>query len=180
VSFEQLVDMLQREEGFRARVYDDATGKELRKGDVVKGVPTIGYGTTVVTKEQAAWLLKTRLEADYEALRKALPWIVGLPDVAQEVLVAMAYQMGLDGLLKFKRTLSYLQSRDYHGAADGMLASQWAKQTPARVKRMAVLIRGLAENQARVGREWNASQEPEAESVTPPADAWEWQRRTGE
>ena len=188
VLFPRLIELLKREEGFRARVYDDATGKELRRGDVVKGVPTIGYGTTVVTRDQAGWLLASRLATDHEALRKTLPWTAELPDVAQEVLLAMAYQLGLDGLRKFQRTLSCLQSRDYHGAADAMLASHWARQTPARVERMAALIRGLADHQARVGREWNASEEPEApaaptapaeETVVPPVDPWEWQRRTG-
>jgi lysozyme len=181
VLFPRLIELLKTEEGFRARVYDDATGKELRRGDVVKGVPTIGYGTTVLTREQAQWLLASRLATDHEALRKALPWSVELPDVAQEVLLAMAYQLGLDGLLKFQRTLSCLQTRDYHCAADAMLASRWARQTPERVERMAALIRGLADHQARVGREWNASQEPTtSETPTVAPDPFDWQGRTGQ
>ena len=68
---------------------------------------------------------------------KALPWISGLNGARQAVLVGMAFQMGTEGLLKFKNTLAMVQAGDYEGAAKGMLQSLWARQTPARAKRMS-------------------------------------------
>jgi len=37
-------ELIISEEGFRSKVYDDATGKTIIKGSKVKGYPTIGYG----------------------------------------------------------------------------------------------------------------------------------------
>ena len=51
------------------------------------------------------------------------------------------FQMGVDGLLGFKNTLAMIQSGRYSDAAKGMLSSLWAKQTPARAKRMSEQMR---------------------------------------
>jgi len=39
------------EEQFRAKAYDDATGKTLQYGDPVKGYATIGYGHKLTLEE---------------------------------------------------------------------------------------------------------------------------------
>jgi lysozyme len=57
------------------------------------------------------------------------------------VLVGMAFQMGTEGLLKFKNTLAMVQAGDYESAAKGMLQSLWARQTPERAARMAKQMR---------------------------------------
>jgi lysozyme len=57
------------------------------------------------------------------------------------VLQAMAFQMGIDGLLGFTGTLAAVQRGDYEAAAKGMLASLWARQTPSRAGRMAAMMR---------------------------------------
>jgi len=49
--------------------------------------------------------------------------------------------MGVDGLLGFKNTLELIRTGSYEKAAEGMLSSLWAKQTPARAKRLAVQMR---------------------------------------
>jgi len=59
----------------------------------------------------------------------------------QAVLVNMAFQMGIQGVQKFKKTLSLVEMGDYDGAADGMLKSLWAKQTPNRAAEMAQQMR---------------------------------------
>jgi lysozyme len=53
----------------------------------------------------------------------------------------MAFQMGVDGLLKFNKTLTLVEQGKYKEAADNMLKSLWAKQTPARAERMAQQMR---------------------------------------
>lgn len=53
----------------------------------------------------------------------------------------MAFQMGIVGLLGFTNTLAAIKRGDYAAAATGMLASLWARQTPARAKRMADMMR---------------------------------------
>ncbi|WP_414717526.1 hypothetical protein [Steroidobacter sp.] len=53
----------------------------------------------------------------------------------------MAYQLGTNGVTNFKRMCAALRIRDYSAAAIEMLDSTWAKQTPARAKRMAEIMR---------------------------------------
>ena len=70
-------------------------------------------------------------------MRKALPWVAQLDEIRQAVLIGMAFQMGTAGLVGFKNTLAMIERGDYAGAAQGMLNSRWAQQTPARAHRMA-------------------------------------------
>jgi lysozyme len=53
----------------------------------------------------------------------------------------MAHQIGIYGILKFKNMLSALYRADYNEAANQMLDSLAARQTPARWKRNAEQMR---------------------------------------
>ena len=55
----------------------------------------------------------------------------------------MGYQLGISGLLSFKNTLKLIQESRYREAADNMLLSKWAKQTPNRVKLLASIVRNF-------------------------------------
>jgi lysozyme len=55
----------------------------------------------------------------------------------------MCYQLGLSGFSKFKKTIYYLETQQYDEAADEMLDSLWAKQTPNRAKELSNIIRSL-------------------------------------
>jgi lysozyme len=49
--------------------------------------------------------------------------------------------MGVHGLMQFKSTLNLIELGDYNAAADNMLKSLWASQTPNRAKEMATQMR---------------------------------------
>jgi lysozyme len=49
----------------------------------------------------------------------------------------MAFQLGTDGLLGFKNTLALIRDGKYAEAAEAMLQSKWATQTPERAQRLA-------------------------------------------
>ena len=127
------------------RVYDDATGKRIVPGTKVIGHPTIGYGraldTRGITMAEARTWLDEDLQDTYDRLVKRLPQLTTLDPVRQGVLIEMAYQMGVDGLLDFHSTLLAVERGDYAAAADHMLASRWAKQTPTRAKTLANVMR---------------------------------------
>ena len=53
----------------------------------------------------------------------------------------MAYQLGVEGVMKFKKMIAALQNGDYDRAADEMADSLWAKQTPSRAQRLMTLMR---------------------------------------
>jgi lysozyme len=101
---------------------------------------TIGYGHTgsdvypgvVWTQQQADDQLAADVARCTGQVLSAIPWAAGLNDARQAVLIGMAYQLGLGGLVAFHNTLSSIQSSDWQRARDGMLNSVWAQQTPRR------------------------------------------------
>ena len=126
-------DLLVVEEGFRPSAYKDS-----------EGFWTIGFGCLIderagggITEAEGYYLLRNRIAPIYPALDKAIPWWREMNDTRRAVVVSMAYQMGVSGLMKFRRTLRAMQAGDYAGAAKGMRSSLWFKQTPGRAKRAA-------------------------------------------
>lgn len=74
-------------------------------------------------------------------LDSALPWWRTMNDARQNALANMAFQLGLDKLLKFKKTLDLLKTGRWDAAATEALDSDWARQCPNRAKRVTDMIR---------------------------------------
>lgn len=129
-----LVETISTEEGFRAKPYEDS-----------RGVLTIGYGTNLaegITRDEAEFLLENRIERTRQALRDQWEPFDDQPGNVQNALTDMAYQLGVTGALGFHKMLAALEAGQYETAAAEALASKWARETPARVKRVADAIRG--------------------------------------
>lgn len=112
------------------------------------GYSTIGVGRLIdkrkgggITHEEAMYLLDNDIEHKSKQVFVSLPWLKTHPDQVQRAIVNMAFQMGIDGLLGFKNTLTLIQSKKYKEAADNALKSKWATQTPNRAKRVTDMIR---------------------------------------
>jgi len=74
-------------------------------------------------------------------IAERLSWSADESDPRRAVLLSMAYQMGMTGLLGFKNTLRAWERGDYVDAARRMRASRWAQQTPSRARRHAEQVR---------------------------------------
>ena len=70
----------------------------------------------------------------------SIPWAAELCEARRGVLIEMAYQMGLAGLLGFKRFLAAAREGRWADAAREMLDSRWARQTPERAERLAEIM----------------------------------------
>lgn len=68
------------------------------------------------------------------------PWFDKLDEVRQAVLISMAFQMGINGLMAFVHFLGAVRDGRWNAAAGEMLDSKWAKQTPKRAARAARAI----------------------------------------
>jgi lysozyme len=139
-----LEDDLLRDEDERLQIYDDATGKPLKAGVRLLGVPTIGVGINLlnITQEESRWLLRNRIARMRKELADALPWYQSLSPVRQLVLENMCFNMGLTRFLGFKKeTLPAIKAGDYDKAAKLMLKSKWARQVGARAKRLSEMMR---------------------------------------
>lgn len=134
----ELIRQLKADEGVKPCVYKDSLG-----------YATIGVGRLVDDRKSGAglrpieidFLLQNDIDDRTEQLTKRLPWFENLDEVRQGALLNMAFQLGVDGLLGFKNTLKMVEDGRYSEAADNMLQSKWAQQTPARAKRMAEQMR---------------------------------------
>ena len=120
-----LIEDIKQEEGFKGVVYKCS-----------EGFDTIGYGTRLpITKEEATLLLEYRLSKTISAVKSSL-YHLNIRDEAWDILYNMAYQIGIGGLLKFKRMIVALENQDYYNASIEMKSSLWAKQTPNRANRL--------------------------------------------
>ena len=130
----ELVRQLRADEGVRAQAYQDHLG-----------FWTIGVGRLIDARKPGSglrpyeidFLLQQDIDDRIEQLTRRLPWFQDLDDARRGVLLNMAFQMGIDGLLKFERTLGLVEAGKFDDAAENMLRSLWATQTPARAQRMA-------------------------------------------
>jgi lysozyme len=130
-------DQLRRDEGEVLHAYQDSLGYW-----------TIGIGILIdklkgggLRPEESEFIFNNRLRLVNESLESRIPWLCKLDPARRGVLVNMAFQMGIDGLLGFKNTLAMIEKGDYQGAAKGMLNSLWARQTPARANRLSVQMK---------------------------------------
>jgi lysozyme len=61
-----------------------------------------------------------------------------MDEVRQGVLIDMAFNLGVSGLLAFSNTLRYIKNGDYMQAATNMLLSKWAGQVKGRARELAL------------------------------------------
>jgi lysozyme len=128
-----LIEQLKRDEGLRLKPYQDTVGKL-----------TIGYGRNLVDKGISEEEAEMLLIDDVLYLRNRLtryPWFLVLNEPRQEVIINMAYNLGMTGLLGFKRMIAALNAHNYSLAADEMLDSRWARQVGRRADELALQMR---------------------------------------
>lgn len=131
-----LLKRIKHHEGFRSKVYQ-----------CTEGYDTIGYGFAikdlVMTKEMAEEILIEKLTDLMSKVRKRFDWLDSVPREVQGVIIEMSYQMGVSGVSKFKKALHAMQMFQWDVAADELLDSRWAKQTPNRAKELSDIVRRL-------------------------------------
>lgn len=127
-----LIETLKHEEGFSGVPYIDTEGFE-----------TIGFGTKLpISAEEAETILVSRFNKFKLEIQASLKHL-NIEDEAWDVLYLMAYQLGVNGLLKFKKMINALESQNYYQASLEMADSQWKRQTPERAKRLITKMQGL-------------------------------------
>ena len=121
------------DEGLRTQVYTDTVGKL-----------TIGIGHNLTDKGLSSEIIDRVYEEDIEevitGLSVALPWFRALDGVRKRVLVNMAFNLGVRGLLTFRNTLRAIEGGEYQVAAIGMRESLWYEQVGKRAERLAKMM----------------------------------------
>ena len=137
-----IISLLNYEEGFSAKPYYCSAGYPtigIGKRIGPKGAPLSQYQFTVSKQLAAVWLSEELQQkvTDMSAHANITAAMAACNDSRKAILISMAYQMGADGLAKFANTLKAVAEQRWGDAANGMLNSAWAKQTPNRAKRHA-------------------------------------------
>ena len=131
-----LLKAIKLSEGFRDRVYKDSLG-----------IDTIGYGFAikdlVLDEDISEMILRRKLDSLIDRVDKKFPFLKDMPVEINDVIYEMCYQMGVSGVSKFKKTLLYLENKEFRMASKEMLDSRWARQTPNRAKRLSDIIGAL-------------------------------------
>ena len=129
----RLKGTLIRHEGLVLKPYEDSLG-----------IKTIGIGRNLesrgITQHEAEHLLDNDLELCERELRQNFDFFEKLSDTRQEVLMNMCFQLGYTRLSGFKRMIHALSQNDFYIAAEEMLDSKWAIQTPTRADELSTVM----------------------------------------
>jgi lysozyme len=139
----KLFSQIKRQEGFSGTPYKCS-----------QGFLTIGYGWNLdthpfsdaenemigwerdfnidpMTEGEAAILLNNCLSKLAVRLADRFKWFNEAQYERRCVLINLAYNLGVDGLCKFKKMLSAFESKDYNMAAAEMFDSKWRRDVGA-------------------------------------------------
>ena len=126
---------IKKNEGFSSHSYKDQLGNY-----------TIGYGHLIRRKEITLFKkkltkfffhnlfennFKTALE-DYKKYFNKFSFSQNI----KELIIEMIFQMGIQNVLTFKKTLRYIKNNNKFLASLEMIDSTWYKQTPLRVENL--------------------------------------------
>jgi len=125
-----LIESIKKHEGYVGIVYKDSLG-----------IDTIGYGFAIKDLELDEDICEIILERKLRELETRVnlkfKWFIYMPQEIKDVVMEMCYQLGVGGVSKFKKTIAYLQNKQWEEASVEMLDSRWAKQTPNRAKELS-------------------------------------------
>tara|TARA_R100001594_G_scaffold150394_1_gene211397 strand:- start:1910 stop:2311 length:402 start_codon:yes stop_codon:yes gene_type:complete len=125
-----LIEAIKESEGYRAKVYK-----------CTEGYDTIGYGFAIkdleLEEDICDMILDRKLDKLIDSADKKFPFLKGIPQDKSEVVYEMIFQIGLNGVSKFKLMLKALENKDFEKASIEMLDSLWAKQTPNRALKLS-------------------------------------------
>ena len=140
-----LVERLRKEEGERLKIYDDATGKEFKKGDTLKGNLTIGVGINIMDIDQVEsdFLLSHRITRATKEAWQVFGYTLfsSWSQNRQDVFIDMLFNMGYKRFVGFKNMTSAAKVDDWDRVKVEMLDSDWARGVTAqRAKDLSELI----------------------------------------
>jgi lysozyme len=112
------------------------------------GYWTIGAGRLIdkrrgggITHAEALYLLGNDVDKFERGVLERWPWVAWLDDARQIAICNLAFNLGLDGLAKFRNTLAAIQDGRWADAAEGLRNSLWYRQIQkSRSERIVAMI----------------------------------------
>jgi len=130
----KLIEQLKIHEGFRSNVYTCSGGKK-----------TVGYGRNLddvgLTVEESEMLLRNDVLTATTQVLNAFPWMSSWNDARSSAIINLTFNIGINGVKKFKNALSSMKENDFENGAFHLLDSKWAAQVGDRAIEIAEQIR---------------------------------------
>ena len=140
-------DLLIKHENIKNKPYDDATGKELKQGDAIKGKITIGVGRNIqdngLSEDEIIYLLSNDIERCITELKTIFPNFDELPKNIRMALIDMNFNLGKSRFLTFKKMIQAVKNRNWKQMIKEMKDSHWCEQLPNRCKDDVSLIENI-------------------------------------
>ena len=147
MNIEALREQLKIDEDVKYEIYKDhlgyptfGIGHLITEDDPEHGEPD----GTEISEDRVNEIFESDVAKFVSEAKILFPDLDELPDVAQQVIVNMAFNMGRPRLSKFKNFIAGVNDRDWTRAAEEMMDSRWADQVGARATRLRNLILTLA------------------------------------
>jgi len=147
MNIEALREQLKIDEGVKYEIYKDhlgyptfGIGHLITENDPEHGKPD----GTKISEDRVNEIFETDVAKFVSEAKILFPDLDDLPDVAQQVIVNMAFNMGRPRLSKFKNFITGVNDRDWTRAAEEMMDSRWATQVGDRAIRLRNQILTLA------------------------------------
>lgn len=146
VNRDRLLQSIKDHEGYRDFPYRDSLGcwtvgyGHLLEDEILsEDIDTVAHVLDWVTSsdQHEQWLDDDMNEALESAQRFLGHAWNGLSEVRKEIITEMAFQLGYSRLCGFKKFHAAAMSKDWAKAAEEMLDSRWAQQTPNRAEALA-------------------------------------------
>lgn len=133
------------DEGIKLEAYYDTQHiKTIGVGHNMESLPKY-KGQVIpdkISEQFAMELLDWDIQRTTTFLEIAWPHFKTIPEGPRKnALINMAFQLGLGGLLRFKKMITAIEQGDFETASKEGLNSKWAKQTPKRAKRVMEQLR---------------------------------------
>ena len=139
MNIEALREQLKVDEGVKYEIYKDhlgyptfGIGHLITEDDPEHGEPD----GTEISEDRVNEVFESDVAKFVSEAKILFPDLDELPDVAQQVIVNMAFNMGRPRLSKFKNFIAGVNDRDWTRAAEEMMDSRWATQVGDRAIRL--------------------------------------------
>lgn len=110
-----------------------------------RGILSIGIGRNLedkgISKLEAQYLFQNDITDSIRQCRDQIPCFENLDIIRQCILVDMCFNLGIRGLLGFKKMLAAIEAEDYRQAAEEMIDSRWHRQVGLRALRLEKMMR---------------------------------------
>lgn len=146
-----------RFEGIRKWRYFDSRGImtigigfNLTRPDAKSKIEALGFsfrditkGTIPLSNDAIYELFREELAAARAGAKRLIPNFYEHPEIVQDILTDLVYNLGEAGFRKFRNTRKAFIAKDYSRAANGLRRSLWYKQVKRRSRIIVTELRKL-------------------------------------